>query len=203
MIKAEHIDFDPIVNLDRNLPPSSPEQTPVTNDTEQKDDVDSESDNDSVNSVEIGGSRLNKLSSMDTGDDMYSLDLSQDSLSDHLKNDDSENTIKEIENQSKSDNDDAQATTLKTSTNEAVKLKLVDYDDSESQNETEDNEKHHEPSEDSDHSIITRKPQINNDLPIALRRSRRSRRSCATELSRSSSSTTLSGIQVSIFHLLC
>lgn len=203
MIKAEHIDFDPIVNLDRNLPPSSPEQTPVTNDTEQKDDVDSESDNDSVNSVEIGGSRLNKLSPMDTGDDMYSLDLSQDSLSDHLKNDDSENTIKEIENQSKSDNDDAQATTLKTSTNEAVKLKLVDYDDSESQNETEDNEKHHEPSEDSDHSIITRKPQINNDLPIALRRSRRSRRSCATELSRSSSSTTLSGIQVSIFHLLC
>lgn len=203
MIKAEHIDFDPIVNLDRNLPPSSPEQTPVTNDTEQKDDVDSESDNDSVNSVEIGGSRLNKLSPMDTGDDMYSLDLSQDSLSDHLKNDDSENTIKEIENQSKSDNDDAQVTTLKTSTDEAVKLKLVDYDDSESQNETEDNEKHHEPSEDSDHSIITRKPQINNDLPIALRRSRRSRRSCATELSRSSSSTTLSGIQVSIFHLLC
>jgi hypothetical protein len=82
---------------------------------------------------------------------------------------------------------------LKPSLEQGVKRKLVDYDDSESTNESEKNE---EPSQNLQQIPVNEEPKKNEDLPIALRRSRRGRRSCFPELSPDSSSTSKSASQV-------
>jgi hypothetical protein len=86
---------------------------------------------------------------------------------------------------------------LKPSSEQGIKRKLVDYDDSES--EIEDNEKNDEASQDSHQTPINEESKNNADLPIALRRPRRSRRLCQIELSPDSSSTNKSISQVRIY----
>ena len=75
---------------------------------------------------------------------------------------------------------------LKPYSEQGIKRKLVDYDDTES--EMEDIEKNDEISQDS-HQILTDKESKDDpDLPIALRRSRRGHRTNTNELYSSSSS---------------
>ncbi|CAF2017677.1 unnamed protein product, partial [Rotaria magnacalcarata] len=198
LIKPERVDFDPVVNLNRNLPPSTPVSPSMANGTEEKNDLDLPSDSESINSVEITGTRLRISSSVDTADDLYSLDFSQDSLSNNLKIDVIETTIKTIEKKSTTntnDDDDVQVIMLKPSLEQGVKRKLVEYDDSEGQSEMGDNEKNDEHSEDSHHSSVHKQSTTNADLPIALRRTKRGHRRVIDDLSPSSSSTNKSGVQ--------
>ncbi|CAF3325380.1 unnamed protein product [Rotaria socialis] len=199
LIKPDRVDFDPFVNLNRNLPPSTPVSPSMANGTEEKNDLDIPSDSESINSVEITGRRLRISSSVDTANDLYSLDFSQHSLSNNLENDVVETSIKTIEKKSTNNadegDDDVQVIMLKPSLEQGVKRKLVEYDDSESQSEMEDNGKIDENSEDSHHSSVNKQSTTNADLPIALRRTKRGHKSVISELSSSPSSTSQSGVQ--------
>ncbi|CAF3928348.1 unnamed protein product [Rotaria sp. Silwood2] len=198
IIKTEDVDFEPVVNLNRDLPSSPSISSPFkTDNIEKKNDIDITSDNESPNSSEIKPNRLSISSVNDTRDQIYSSDFSQDSIYNNTnycyKYEDIENTIEKFQDQhvtSKNDDDSVPAVILKSSLEQGIKRKLVDYDDSES--DIEDNEKHDDASQDS-HHIPTKKDSTNNtDLPIALRRSRRGRKPFIAELSPTSSSTSKS-----------
>ncbi|CAF3339298.1 unnamed protein product [Rotaria sp. Silwood1] len=198
IVKTDDVDFDPVVNLNRDLPSSPPILSPFKiDDVEKKDDMDVTSDNESGNSSEINPNRLSISSSINARDDTYSGDYSDDSIYNNVnysyKYEDIENTSSSFHDQhitSKNDNDSVQAIVLKPLLEQGIKRKLVDYDDSES--DAEDNEKHDEVSQDS-HQIPDKKDSTNNvELPIALRRSKRGRRSRLAELSPASSNASKS-----------
>ncbi len=82
---------------------------------------------------------------------------------------------------------------LKPTVEQGIKRKLVDYDDTESEIESEKNE---EPSQDS-RPVPAKEISTNNtDLPIALRRSRRGQKTFIGDSLADSSSTNTSASQV-------
>ncbi|CAF1350004.1 unnamed protein product, partial [Rotaria sordida] len=192
-IKTEDVDFDPVVNLNRDLPSSPPISSSFEIDNiERKNELDKTSDSESINSIEIIANRLSISSSNDTRDEIYSCDYSQDSYNNYnYKYEDIENTIKKIQHiTSTNDNHDVQVIIKKPLLDKGIKRKLVDYDDSES--DLEDNEKHDETSQDSHHIPVNKESINNTELPIALRRSKRGHRPFTADLSPTSSSTSKS-----------
>jgi hypothetical protein len=106
-----------------------------------------------------------------------------------------ESSDKEQDENSKNDNNNhTQVIVAKPLLEQSIKRKLVDYDDTESEI---DSEKNVEISQESQ-EIPANNEEVNNnaDLPIALRRSRRSRRSLISDYSADSSSTNQSLSQV-------
>jgi hypothetical protein len=94
----------------------------------------------------------------------------------------------------KIDDNDVQVIVTKPSSEQGIKRKLVDYDDSDSG--MEDDEKNEETSQDLHQNPVINVPKPNEDLPIALRRSRRGNRTRLAEMSPDSSSTSQSLSQV-------
>jgi len=141
------------------------------------------SDQESIGSEVIKGNRLSISSSSPT-----SSSSSNDTREEILFND----LPQESNEKSKTDNN-TEVIILKPSLEQGIKRKLVDYDDSESEIESEKNE---EPSQDIQ-PIAAQKISTNDaDLPIALRRSRRNRKAFIADSSADSSSTNTSASQV-------
>jgi hypothetical protein len=140
------------------------------------------SDQESIGSEVIKGNRLSissssptSSSSNDTREEIFFNDLPQES-----------------NEKSKTDNN-TEVIILKPTLEQGIKRKLVDYDDSESEIESEKNE---EPSQ-VIQPISAQKISTNDaDLPIALRRSRRNRKAFIADSSADSSSTNTSASQV-------
>ncbi|UJR33295.1 hypothetical protein I4U23_020746 [Adineta vaga] len=165
-IKNEHIDLDPVVSLDRELPSSASllKSSKVTN------FFDLSSDQESINSVEINVNRLStSSSSMDTRDSIYSVGCLNELTNSHPTNEEIDKAINKIQMKNYK-NDNTQVIVLKTALESGIQRKLVDYDDSE-------------------RKVTMKVIKKNNvDLPIALRRPKRNRRAFVAELSPDSSS---------------
>ncbi|CAF1170135.1 unnamed protein product [Adineta ricciae] len=198
-IKSENIDLNPMVSLDRELPPSPLLQSPKTTNF-----FETTSDQESINSDEINPNRVvtsPSSSSLDTRDSIYSVGCSQELNRSHPTNEEIDKAI-EVQTTSVS-NEVVQAVMLKPTLDSGIKRKLVDYDDSESesasQNKSETDDKHEDESSQDLRSIPVKTVNRNNaDLPIALRRPRRNRARIFAELSQDSSSTNQSLSQSSI-----
>ncbi|CAF0730292.1 unnamed protein product [Adineta ricciae] len=198
-IKSENIDLNPMVSLDRELPPSPLLQSPKTTNF-----FETTSDQESINSDEINPNRTvtsPSSSSGDTRDSIYSVGCSQELNRSHPTNEEIDKAIK-VQNPSVND-EVVQAVMVKPILDSGIKRKLVDYDDSESespsQNKSETDDKHEDESSQDLRSIPVKTVNKNNaDLPIALRRPRRNRARLFAELSQDSSSTNQSLSQSSI-----
>ena len=193
-VKTENVDLHPKVSVDRN-DTASPPKPPVVISLETKEN-ESQSDQESGNSSVIDvGRRQSNSSGQTTSDDFYSV------ASDEIK-------AKVVQSEESQDVEEVQ---VKVEPSESTsKWKLVDYDDSGSER-NEEEEKPFEleipedllPTFDNTRAEVEDSPsskaesEEKADLPIALRRSKRTRRANTNNQSSSSSSSSKSSVSSS------
>ncbi|CAF3515459.1 unnamed protein product [Adineta steineri] len=131
----------------------------------------------------IQGNRSN--ASSPSNDSIYSSGCTQELNNKSKKDNGIDATTKKIRERHNHIND-TQAIIIQPSLEQGIKRKLVDYDSSES--DIEDTEKKDETNQDSHETPPKEETKNTADLPIALRRSRRRRRTCFIQLSPDSSS---------------
>ncbi|CAF0871100.1 unnamed protein product [Adineta steineri] len=120
-----------------------------------------------------------------SNDSIYSAGCAQELSNKSKKDNGIDATTKQIQERHNHIND-TQAIIIQSSLEQGIKRKLVDYDSSES--DIEDTEKKDETNQDSHETPRKEETKNTADLPIALRRSRRRRRTCFIQLSPDSSS---------------